>query len=100
MGDDDATLVVVGRPGSGAPTVATAPGDAGLAEFWDACTVEPTAEHVASSARHVADAVFGDEVKRRIMIGTYALSAGYYDAYYRKHNACVRSLQKILRKDS
>ncbi len=27
---------------------------------------------------------FGDEVKRRIMIGTYVLSAGYYDAYYRK----------------
>ena len=27
---------------------------------------------------------FGDEVKRRIMVGTYALSAGYYDAYYRK----------------
>ena len=27
---------------------------------------------------------FGDEVKRRIMIGTYALSAGYYDAYYRR----------------
>jgi len=27
---------------------------------------------------------FGDEVKRRIMIGTYALSAGYYDAYYIK----------------
>ncbi|MBU0482035.1 MAG: Asp-tRNA(Asn)/Glu-tRNA(Gln) amidotransferase subunit GatA [Proteobacteria bacterium] len=27
---------------------------------------------------------FGGEVKRRIMIGTYALSAGYYDAYYRK----------------
>ena len=27
---------------------------------------------------------FGTEVKRRIMIGTYALSAGYYDAYYRK----------------
>ena len=27
---------------------------------------------------------FGDEVKRRIMIGAYALSAGYYDAYYRK----------------
>lgn len=27
---------------------------------------------------------FGDEAKRRIMIGTYALSAGYYDAYYKK----------------
>ena len=28
------------------------------------------------------DAGFGPEVKRRIMLGTYALSAGYYDAYY------------------
>jgi aspartyl-tRNA(Asn)/glutamyl-tRNA(Gln) amidotransferase subunit A len=28
------------------------------------------------------DEGFGDEVKRRIMVGTYALSAGYYDAYY------------------
>ncbi|CAN5663483.1 Asp-tRNA(Asn)/Glu-tRNA(Gln) amidotransferase subunit GatA [soil metagenome] len=27
---------------------------------------------------------FGDEVKRRIMLGTYVLSSGYYDAYYRK----------------
>ena len=27
---------------------------------------------------------FGEEVKRRIMLGTYVLSAGYYDAYYRK----------------
>lgn len=27
---------------------------------------------------------FGPEVKRRIMIGTYALSAGYYDAFYLK----------------
>ena len=38
---------------------------------------------------------FGDEVKRRIMIGTYALSAGYYDAYYR-HAQKVRTL---FRKD-
>ena len=34
---------------------------------------------------------FGAEVKRRIMLGTYALSAGYYDAYYRKAQQ-VRSL--------
>ena len=27
---------------------------------------------------------FGDEVKRRILLGTYVLSAGYYDAYYKK----------------
>jgi len=34
---------------------------------------------------------FGAEVKRRIMLGTYALSAGYYEAYYRKA-AQVRTL--------
>jgi len=36
---------------------------------------------------------FPEEVKRRIMIGTYALSAGYYDAYYRKAQK-VRTLIK------
>ena len=36
---------------------------------------------------------FGDEVKRRIMIGTYVLSAGYYDAYYLKASK-VRTLVK------
>ena len=36
---------------------------------------------------------FGDEVKRRILIGTYALSAGYYDAYYQKASQ-VRTLIK------
>ncbi len=36
---------------------------------------------------------FGDEVKRRIMLGTYALSSGYYDAYYKKAQQ-VRSLIK------
>lgn len=33
---------------------------------------------------------FGDEVKRRILIGAYALSAGYYDAYYLKAQQCRR----------
>jgi len=32
---------------------------------------------------------FGAEVKRRIMLGTYALSAGYYDAYYAKAQRCA-----------
>ena len=36
---------------------------------------------------------FGDEVKRRILIGTYVLSSGYYDAYYLKAQK-VRSLIK------
>lgn len=36
---------------------------------------------------------FGDEVKRRIMLGTYALSSGYYDAYYKKAQQ-VRTLVK------
>ena len=40
---------------------------------------DPSAEQVMASSR---DAGFGDEVKRRIIVGTYALSSGYYDAYY------------------
>jgi aspartyl-tRNA(Asn)/glutamyl-tRNA(Gln) amidotransferase subunit A len=39
----------------------------------------PTAEQVMAATR---EAGFGDEVKRRIILGTYALSSGYYDAYY------------------
>ena len=38
---------------------------------------------------------FGDEVKRRIMLGTYVLSAGYYDAYYRK----AQQVRTLLRDD-
>jgi aspartyl-tRNA(Asn)/glutamyl-tRNA(Gln) amidotransferase subunit A len=38
---------------------------------------------------------FGDEVKRRIMIGTYALSAGYYDAYYLK----AQQVRTLIRRE-
>lgn len=41
-------------------------------------------DDVASMNARTRDAGFGAEVKRRIMLGTYALSAGYYDAYYGK----------------
>ena len=34
---------------------------------------------------------FGKEVRRRILIGTYVLSAGYYDAYYSRRRRCARS---------
>ncbi|HEV8538239.1 MAG TPA: Asp-tRNA(Asn)/Glu-tRNA(Gln) amidotransferase subunit GatA [Bacteroidota bacterium] len=37
---------------------------------------------------------FGDEVKRRIMLGTYVLSAGYYDAYYRKGQKVRRLIKE------
>jgi aspartyl-tRNA(Asn)/glutamyl-tRNA(Gln) amidotransferase subunit A len=39
---------------------------------------------VATMNARTRAAGFGAEVKRRIMLGTYALSAGYYDAYYRR----------------
>ena len=38
---------------------------------------------------------FGPEVKRRIMLGTYVLSAGYYDAYYRK----AQQVRTLIKKD-
>jgi aspartyl-tRNA(Asn)/glutamyl-tRNA(Gln) amidotransferase subunit A len=45
---------------------------------------------------------FGDEVKRRIMLGTYALSSGYYDAYYGKaqktRTLIIRDLEEAYSK--
>ncbi len=38
---------------------------------------------------------FGDEVKRRILVGTYALSAGYYDAYYKK----AQQIRRLIKQD-
>ncbi|SDI88786.1 Asp-tRNA(Asn)/Glu-tRNA(Gln) amidotransferase subunit GatA [Natribacillus halophilus] len=38
---------------------------------------------------------FGDEVKRRIMLGTFALSSGYYDAYYKK----AQKVRTLIRED-
>ena len=45
--------------------------------------------------RRSRDQGFGTEVKRRIMLGTYALSAGYYDAYYRK----AQQVRTLLARD-
>jgi aspartyl-tRNA(Asn)/glutamyl-tRNA(Gln) amidotransferase subunit A len=49
------------------------------------------AKTLSEMYRRTRDAGFGAEVKRRIMLGTYVLSAGYYDAYYLKAQR-VRSL--------
>jgi len=38
---------------------------------------------------------FGAEVKRRIMLGTYVLSSGYYDAYYRK----AQKVRRLIKED-
>lgn len=38
---------------------------------------------------------FGDEVKRRILVGTYALSAGFYDAYYKK----AQQIRRLIKND-
>ena len=45
--------------------------------------------------KHSRSAGFGDEVKRRIMIGTHSLSSGYYDAYYKK----ASQVRALIRQD-
>jgi len=52
-------------------------------------------EDLLDSYRQTRGQGFGPEVKRRIMLGTYALSAGYYDAYYLK----ARKVRTLIRRD-
>jgi aspartyl-tRNA(Asn)/glutamyl-tRNA(Gln) amidotransferase subunit A len=52
-------------------------------------------ENLLDMYLHTRAEGFGAEVKRRIMLGTYALSAGYYDAYYRK----AQQLRTLFRQD-
>jgi len=66
--------------------VATAEASANLARY-DGVRYgfrAPGTRTLAEMYRQTRDGGFGMEVKRRIMLGTYALSAGYYDAYYLK----------------
>jgi aspartyl-tRNA(Asn)/glutamyl-tRNA(Gln) amidotransferase subunit A len=66
--------------------VATAEASANLARF-DGIRYghrSPSAENLADVYRKSRAEGFGSEVKRRIMLGTYVLSSGYYDAYYLK----------------
>ncbi|AEU38410.1 Asp-tRNA(Asn)/Glu-tRNA(Gln) amidotransferase subunit GatA [Granulicella mallensis] len=53
------------------------------------------ANTLAAMFRKSRDEGFGAEVKRRILLGTYALSAGYYDAYYRK----AQQVRTLLTRD-
>jgi len=53
------------------------------------------AKTLSAMFRKTRDAGFGAEVKRRILLGTYALSAGYYDAFYRK----AQQVRTLLTRD-
>ena len=57
-------------------------------------TLDADDAHLRAMYERTRDEGFGPEVKRRIMLGTYALSAGYYDAYYVKAQR-VRSLIRL-----
>jgi aspartyl-tRNA(Asn)/glutamyl-tRNA(Gln) amidotransferase subunit A len=74
--------------------VATAEASANLARF-DGVRYgyrSPSSETLSAMYSHSRDEGFGAEVKRRILLGTYALSAGYYDAYYLKAQQVRRLL--------
>jgi aspartyl-tRNA(Asn)/glutamyl-tRNA(Gln) amidotransferase subunit A len=68
--------------------VATAEASSNLARFdgvrYGYRAPRAEARSLSAMYRNTRDEGFGAEVKRRIMLGTYALSAGYYDAYYLK----------------
>jgi aspartyl-tRNA(Asn)/glutamyl-tRNA(Gln) amidotransferase subunit A len=80
--------------------VATAEASANLARF-DGVRYghrSPRSETLSAMYSHSRDEGFGAEVKRRIFLGTYALSAGYYDAYYLKAQQVRRILaEEFLR---
>jgi len=80
--------------------VATAEASANLARF-DGVRYgyrSPDAVNLSGMYSHSRDEGFGAEVKRRILLGTYALSAGYYDAYYLKAQQVRRLLaEEFLR---
>jgi aspartyl-tRNA(Asn)/glutamyl-tRNA(Gln) amidotransferase subunit A len=76
--------------------VATAEASSNLARFDGVrfgLRIEPPHADLQAMYGATRDAGFGAEVKRRILLGTYVLSAGYYDAYYRKAQQ-VRTLIK------
>ncbi len=56
---------------------------------------DPEADELLSMYRKTRSTGFGPEVQRRIILGTYALSAGYYDAYYGK----ASQVRTLIRRD-
>ena len=65
--------------------IATAEASSNLARYDGVrYTIRNDGETLSDMYRNTRGCGFGAEVKRRIMLGTYVLSAGYYEAYYRK----------------
>jgi aspartyl-tRNA(Asn)/glutamyl-tRNA(Gln) amidotransferase subunit A len=76
--------------------VATAEASSNLARFDGVrYGFRAKAKTLSEMYRQTRDGGFGVEVKRRIMLGTYALSAGYYDAYYLK----AQKVRTLLTRD-
>ena len=76
--------------------IATAEASANLSRFDGVrFGFRAEAKTLSEMYRKTRDAGFGAEVKRRILLGTYALSAGYYDAYYRK----AQQVRTLLTRD-
>jgi aspartyl-tRNA(Asn)/glutamyl-tRNA(Gln) amidotransferase subunit A len=104
----DRTIADAKREGAEVVDVALPNADFGLAAYYIVANAEASANlarfdgirygHRSSHAQTLYDTYaktreegFGREVKRRVLLGTYVLSAGYYDAYYRRAQQ-VRSL--------
>jgi aspartyl-tRNA(Asn)/glutamyl-tRNA(Gln) amidotransferase subunit A len=76
--------------------IATAEASSNLARYDGVrYTIRNDGETLADMYRQTRGAGFGAEVKRRIMLGTYVLSAGYYDAFYRK----AQKVRTLIAKD-
>ncbi len=77
--------------------IATAEASSNLSRFDGVRFGHRSADATTLSAmyRNSRDEGFGPEVKRRILLGTYVLSAGYYDAYYRK----AQQVRALLTRD-
>jgi aspartyl-tRNA(Asn)/glutamyl-tRNA(Gln) amidotransferase subunit A len=66
-----------------------------LQKVRDTAALEDLDSALVRLYRRTRDEGFGPEVKRRVMLGTYALSAGYYDAYYKK----ALRVRRLIRQD-
>lgn len=78
--------------------IATAEASSNLARFDGVrfgLREEPPGTDLSGMYGATRDAGFGKEVKRRILLGTYVLSAGYYDAYYGK----AQKVRTLIRRD-